>query len=261
MANFKFKSDWENGDKFQGQFLSFSLAPVAHACNIVEDEFRSGKKCVRFELRASDPEAGGSKRAELYVPSANLPGYNFWAQVWIKLPADFAFDDEPELHVQFHTSSKSRIGSPLLELRVKDGKWGIQQAFDQTNSGSQTVLSYDLGDVIKGEWVQWVFHCKFEIDSTGLIELWRNGVKVLNIEGANFNAEPVGTRETKPIFKFGIYKWRWKSGTPPFDPDTRVLFMDDVWLADETATIEDFTDPIPPTTEGEIYLRGHKWSN
>jgi hypothetical protein len=259
MANFKFKSNWETGDKFQGQFLSFSLAPVAHACNVTEEEAHTGKKSVRFELRATDPEAGASKRAELYIPKDNLPGYDFWAQVWIKLPADFAYDEEPELHIQFHTSSKTRIGSPLLGLWVQEGKWKVVQAFDPTNSGVQTVVPFDLGDVIKGQWVQWVFHNRFSIESDGLIEVWRDGVKVLNIEGANFNAEPAGTRETKPIFKFGIYKWRWKSGTPPFTPDTRVIFIDDVWLADETATITDFTDPIVPPADGDFYLAGHTW--
>ena len=65
-------------------------------------------------------------------------------------------------------------------------------------------------EFVPGRWESWVYHTKLAFDSTGFVELWKNGVKVVDWHGVGtaFNDQP-SLGGSGPYMKLGIYKWGW----------------------------------------------------
>jgi Polysaccharide lyase len=234
---FMYNVGWESGDILQGKlFNKFSLCNPPYD-GMVSDSFaRSGTKSARFEVRTTDTICGYSIRAELY--NYLTPGFTFWTAFSEYIP-EWSASDVRELHGQMH--DKGKLGSPLWGLWVDEDRWKFAQAFDTLETGTQIQFKHDLGPVKKGVWTDWVIYNKFRLDPTGEIKVWRNGELVLELHGANYNMVN-GEYQPVPYFKFGIYKWTWKKHDTG-NVTKRVLYMDDVKMADSTATINNFLYP------------------
>jgi predicted transcriptional regulator len=104
--------------------------------------------------------------------------------------------------------------------------------------------SKNLGKYETGLWTDWVFHVKWSWESDGLLEVWKNGKKVIHYEG------PIGYNDRRGVyFKTGIYKWVWKM-TPERDHSTttkRVTYVDEVRIGNENATYQDVVRAGVPT--------------
>jgi hypothetical protein len=187
-----------------------------------------GYKSARFELRSSDNETNGGTRAELsFQPATNL---NRWYSFAIYAPSEqFKWDDEDDCLVQFHQGNGE---TPALCLRVREDRIYIR------------ILGvwHDLGIFEKNKWVPYVMHVKHATGSTGLIELWRNGVKIMNRYGANmYKLED--DDDHYPSLKLGIYKSAW-NGSSTTETSLRVVYYDDIKIGNEYATYEDMV-PVP----------------
>jgi hypothetical protein len=197
-------------------------------------QFYNGLKSARFELRDTDPEIQSGSRAEISFPDAT--NLNRWYAYALYAPsAQYKIDTDDDVISQWHQGASA---TPALCLRVKNDRIYIR------------VLGtwVDLGVFEKDKWRAYVMHVKHSAGSDGLIEIWRDGQKILNRTGPNMYAI-TGDYEA-PNWKLGIYKSDW-NGTGTTQSTQRVLYFDDIKLGNEYATYNDMV-PVPnnnlPTT-------------
>ncbi|MFE5807366.1 heparin lyase I family protein [Streptomyces sp. NPDC056491] len=210
---------------------------TAYGATNVTAPVRDGSYAARFELRKSDPVVSNSKRAEVSQRDEQPAGVERWYGFSINLPSTWVADTSAEIVSQWHQcDSGCPGGSPPLALLTDEGRWKIDFRSEMI----------DLGPYTTGAWVDWVFHVTWRTDSTGLLQVWRNGERVLHRTGATHGGGP-----RSPYFKFGIYKWDWNTGAPS-NTTERVMYYDAVRLGDERATHGDVspqrtcTRPVTP---------------
>ncbi len=136
---------------------------------------------------------------------------------------------------QWHQADASAFkGSPPLSVGTRNGKWEVALFGTPLNSPTLSAASYATGT-----WTDWVVHVRWSADSTGFFELWRNNQPVMfkpsatspethRVNGAT-SYDNLGVHT-----KFGIYKWGW-NGLPDNANNERVIFYDDLRIADQTA--------------------------
>lgn len=185
---------------------------------------RDGSYAARFELHKSDPVVSSSKRAEITQRDDQPLNAERWYGFSINLPSSWTYDRSAEIVSQWHQcDTQCPSGSPPLALLTDEGRWKIDFKGQIT----------DLGPYTTGAWTDWVFHVTWRTDSTGVLEVWRDGEQVMHRTGATHSGGP-----RSPYFKFGIYKWDWNTGAPS-DTTQRVMHYDALRLGDERATYAD----------------------
>lgn len=121
--------------------------------------------------------------------------------------------------------------APPLAIQVYDNHLYLKgKAYASNVTGV-----YDLGTVVSNEWIDIVINVKWALGSTGALECWRNGVKLVDEEDISTNSAGGS------YLKLGINKWNW---APPFDPEEseveqRVFYIDEFRIGDENATYND----------------------
>jgi hypothetical protein len=226
----------DNLESLLGYFLGVSVqTSTSYGITTVTSPTFEGKKSARFELRAGDRETNGGTRAEIsFQPATNL---NRWYSFAIYAPSEqFKWDDEDDCLVQFHQGNGE---TPALCLRVREDRIYIR------------IMGVwnDLGVFEKDKWSSYVMHIIHSTGSGGLIELWRNGVKIFNRSGTNM--DKVESGDHNPSLKLGIYKSAW-NGSSTTETSTRVVYYDDIKMGNEYATYADMV-PVPnsaPPTSG-----------
>ena len=190
---------------------------------------RAGSYSTRYELNSTDADVAASKRTEASRYSYDEPSGDIerWYGTSFYLPQDYITDPAPELLTQWQST---KAVSPPLAIWTLNGKWYIVQALDAGTS--QTAI----GDYVKGVWTDFVVHVKWSTGSDGLIEVWKDGVKVFTKSGINTY---VGIT-TGNYMKVGIYKWPWKK-TDTYNSTTtqRVMYADEIRIGNALATYND----------------------
>ena len=206
---------------------------------------RSGKKSVRFDLFRTDPDVSKSKRAEMVRMPENAS--ERWYGMSIFFPKDFQIDSVDELVEQWQDVPDFKLGetwrSPSISLTFKKDKWDVNVAWDERAVNADTLghisyegqKKYEVGNIVAGKWTDWVFHMKFAYDSTGVLEVWKNGQSVVQRNGPNFYND-----QHYPYQKIGIYKYRWHDRQAIKSINTRrVYFYDEIRVGNENATYKD----------------------
>jgi hypothetical protein len=192
-------------------------------------QYYNGTKSVRFELRDSDAMTKNGTRAEISFPDAT--NLNRWYAFALFAPsAQYKTDTDDDVISQWHQGGGA---TPALCLRVKSDRIYVR------------ILGTwnDLGVFEKDKWRAYVMHVKHSAGSDGLIEIWRDGQKIMSRSGANMYA--VTGDYHNPNWKMGIYKSDWNSTTT--QSTERVLYFDDIKLGNEYATYNDMV-PTPNYT-------------
>jgi hypothetical protein len=135
--------------------------------------------------------------------------------------AEYAPDATDDVITQWHQGGGA---TPALCLRVKNDRLYLRVL-------GETWI--DLGALDKDKWHSYVMHVKHTAGSDGLVEIWRDGVKILNHAGAN--SYPINGTYHLPFWKFGIYKSYW-NGSRTSSTNKRVIYFDDVKMGDENAS-------------------------
>jgi hypothetical protein len=209
---------------------------TSYGITTVSNPYYQGVKSARFELRDTDPEIQSGSRSEISFPDAT--NLNRWYSYALYAPsAQYKYDTDDDVITQWHQGGGK---TPALCLRVKTDRLYIRILGVWT----------DLGVFDKDQWHAYVMHVKHSSGSDGLIELWRDGVKIMNRSGANMYA--VTGDIHNPNVKMGVYKSNW-NGTGTTATNIRVLYFDDIRIGNEYATYADMvptatgTVPPPPT--------------
>ncbi|MDN3671164.1 polysaccharide lyase [Echinicola jeungdonensis] len=192
-----------------------------------QDPVFEGAYSGRFELRDDDEMASSGTRSEVLFPDQDHN--ERWYSFSLYLPSDgFKKDSNNDIINQWHQGSGS--GSPTTTLRVEDDRF-----FLKSGPTKEERKDYDIAAVQKDTWNEFVIHIIHSGDSDGLVELWMNGEKMLNINGGNLNKD-----YDLPRWKIGIYKddWNYDETT---DTDLRVMYFDNVRMGDENASFEEMS--------------------
>jgi len=193
---------------------------------------RNGAKSARFEMRSSsdrirseilkDEESEKNRwfGNSLYLPSENWAS-DLLPEGWEIITQWHALDDPGE---------PARF--PPLALVVSKGRLSFQIYWSSkeinTNSNYAGKKIFDLGPVEKDKWLDMVYHINFSHNSDGVLEVWKNGVKVVDFNGPNCYND-----DSLPYMKMGIYKRGWNKITK------RVIYIDEVRVGNGNATYKD----------------------
>lgn len=231
-----FETSWETGSFSTGfNFVEFCCA---HSTRIVDGISYLGNRSARFELRNDDTTVEfGSNRVELRYDI----GTNNWIRWAYFLPVDSnQLDNFNYIQGQWKegTGGVQTGGSPPLGIVVNNNylilhvRWATSA---NPNSDSPSNLITDtIGTLDRGVWNRLVIRYVPSHTSSGLIQVWKNGVKTVDLQGPNYfqNATP-------PYFKLGVYRWLWAAtnnggSTVPY----YVGYFDGFKVGDNSETFE-----------------------
>jgi hypothetical protein len=197
---------------------------------------RSGKSAARFELAKSDSSTWPNVRSEVY--SGPCPYSEMWFGFSTYSPTNVTGDGNAHIFFQLHGTDDAcdNSRSPVLDLRVEADSFRSVILWDadscNTNTTKDGQISYNLGKFTPSVWDDWVMHIRFAYDNTGIVEMWRNGIKVIDRQ----NAPNCYNDFYRPYPKFGIYKWGWTPQWASYSPyDVLVLYLDNIRMGGPTS--------------------------
>lgn len=204
------------------------------SAKIVSSPKRAGDKAIKFTLRTKDSR----RRSEIRRKPVERNS-EYWYGYSIFVPADYAKDRIPEVITQWHSAPDSgeKWRRPPLALITRNDRFVlVNHSTSKRISKDRDSKSkeWDLGNITKERWVDWVVHAKWSYKSDGLLEVWKDGKLVLSQKGPNTYNDPNG-----PFFKIGIYKAQWKTNPGKSSVSTRTLFFDEVRIAKGKANYRD----------------------
>lgn len=185
-----------------------------------DEKFTDSSHSLRLEVRSTDPLISGSIRAELVQPVEEIGterwyGFNMYLENW-------DFDNACEHVFQWHPDNS--YGVATAALWISSGRYIFET---NTSGGNEGNIYNDLGPVLNNQWVAWIIHVKWADDTSGLLQVWKNGLLMIDQRGIK-TAPPEGT-----YFKLGINKFGWlnqRSSTT-----RRILYFDEVRIGDAGA--------------------------
>jgi hypothetical protein len=246
----KFYEGFEKSVKVGEGWSSFEFG-LTENMRIVTDKARAGNKSVRVNLRKTDPEAlWGNKRTELthnnYGTPARIDSSLRWWAFSHFFPANYAADPAEEIIAQWHDKSPYCSASPMLAIEIIEDRFRAMIRYSTadycSDKNSVVVKTFDLGPVIRDQWIDWVIHYNPQANGSGYVSIWQNGINLLTYTGP---CRYIGSYF--PYFKIGLYKWSWMpdwTGVQSILTE-RSFYFDEVKIADNNASLADFkiTEP------------------
>lgn len=237
-ANFRL-GDWNilYEETFEGPEQPFytyvhTQFPKPHSFQVLSSLALRGKNAGKFELRKGDPmvtDTGIRSEVLFSMPPEN----DMWYSFGLYLPSSgFASDRDNDILSQWHQGA----GSPPISLRVREDRFVFRY-----NSSSNVITDFDLGPAGKNAWHRFVFHIIHAPSENGIVEIWRNGVKIFSRTNANMYDREL------PRWKVGIYKPTWETKTT--DTDLRVIYLDNIRMGNSRATLQEM-DPSQNNLRG-----------
>jgi hypothetical protein len=234
-ADLIFSSGFEDG-KMAG------WRPAGNSPAVTRELARRGRYAMKTSLdRVRD---ACPYRTEVSGPEADV-GKEYWYGFSIFLPDDYVPDKIWEIVAQWNCIPDYDVGekwrNPVMALFSTGGRWSWVTRWDakrNTFAGGKREYGgeheYDLGPYQRNIWTDWVVHVKWSYQSDGILQVWRNGEKVVDQNGPNAFNDAHG-----PIFKMGLYKGWTKPETPSDAVSRRVLYHDEFRMAGPGATYQD----------------------
>ena len=183
-----------------------------------------------------------SYRTEV-VPHMKEPakiGQDYWYGFSIYFPKAWTPDNIWEIVAQWHDVWDRDLGetsrNPILSFHAANDEISIHNIWDSRpltpaepkGKGHKYEGGAKLwqGPIDHDHWTDWVVHVKWSFKADGLMEIWRNGEKIVNRTGPNCFNDKKG-----PYFKMGIYKgWRDRE-KPEGKVSSRTIYHDEVRIA------------------------------
>lgn len=206
-----------------------------HSFELVTNPYGTGK-VGRFELRQTDAMQSNGMRTEVLYPTYSTTNNDRWYAFSYYMPLQetidgvltdtWANDSAADFVGQWHQGTSN----PPVSLRIQNSRLFMDVRGENT---SNVQLDIETGGYTKDAWVDMVIHIRFDYTSNGLIELWRNGTKIITHNGVNmYNPS---TSNGMPRWKMGIYKSPWNNGGTT-NTTRRVLYLDRVRMGDSTSS-------------------------
>ena len=195
-----------------------------------------------------DSGTGQIERAELTKYSLHaVHTYEAWYGFSVMIDnswADPSTDPNGTIIAQIHNppdACDSGLHSPKFSIQVRQNmNWRVQNIYNTAacdDGATQVVTNYELGAVTKGVWVDWVVHAKWAFDNTGVLEVWKDGVKVIDRQ----NQPNAYNDQTLTNIRLSIYKSWWGSHQPASQQILIAYF--DCWRVTDSTGCYDAVDP------------------
>jgi hypothetical protein len=215
---------------------------------------RHGTYAVKSVLdRQENP---GCYRAEI-VPKNMVFGIGkeYWIGFSTYIPNDWEVDTKSGgILWQVHGQPDLDVGedwrNPVLAWCISgetsrinsiwDAKENTFESGERVYGGSR---SYPLA-YKKGVWMDWVVHVKWSYEIDGVLEIWVDGVQVVNQTGPNCFHDKNG-----PTWQMGVYEWAWKIDPPLTDVTRRVVYYDEYRIGGATSCYQDVAPGISANAE------------
>lgn len=227
---------------FEGSNFLNGWQNYQHCCDYsiqqTAENIKAGSNALRVEVRRTDAPISGSIRSEITQdidPLNQDRWYGF--SLYLK---DWSDDDATESVFQWHPDNE--FGTASMALWTSGGRFTFVTSNDNIST-SATNQYVDIGPVISNQWIDIVIHIRWATDTTGLLQVWKNGTQVIN----RIN---VKTAAVASYFKLGINKFGWllqESGVTK-----RVLYYDEMRIGNANATYSD----VAPFLPRRDYFRG-----
>lgn len=211
----------------------------------------TGRKAVRFAvLRAPD-----SFRSEISLPYEK--GFKErWYSERMLIPKDWVIDPNraADILMQWHAIPGNwQPTHPNLAIVVQNTNWFIRQTYGSAQTKpTRTNICLDAA-VTPGTWVSWVIHAKWSPGTNGLLQIWKDGIKVADLKGPNVYST-IGVEYT-PYLKTGIYHPEWHLDNDRkrelFNMEipaatNKVIYVTDVKVGSEHARYQAIADQMKP---------------
>lgn len=222
------------------------------------DPVRHGNYAVRFELHKND-RFNQAARSELSSGATDAPkdaplemwyGFSVYLQDW-------ATDPAADIVTQWHHDSDAHSpnpdnGSPPLAIMTQNGQWAISER-DFAVAENETINT-PVGAYEANCWTDWVVHVKWSgSDDAGELTIWKDGVTVEGISPKTNQRVKFNQKKGQNCFarfgnytKIGIYKWPWHqaNSNPPSNQQQRVMFHDELRIANKNGSYALVAPPI-----------------
>jgi hypothetical protein len=236
-----------------GGWVKASTNP--RAISVTRERARAGRQSVKFDFQFEDWRGDTSfhNRTQLsQFTSQNITaselGKDYWVGISTYLDRTWEpdYDYNGELVWQFHgqRDGPAENGPPPVALYIFGNAVRVVVNADPATcypakgrSGpiSQTLATFPL-DQLKSRWVDWVVRVNFLVKGGGL-DVWKDGVHVVNYEGPTLYNWCSATKAIGPFFALGTYKWDW--GKIPTRVQSRIMFVDEIRIGGPNATCND----------------------
>ena len=196
------------------------------------DPLDSTRKALTFQLAPTDPLTSKSKRAEITFPHNVEMGKVYWVALSLYVYDWGTLDssDAALFGTQLHSGDNSLGLSPSFGIYTNGGRqFRIESRYSSDASPSQAnsiTTRHGYHDIPFGRWVNFVFKFKQSTTGAGFLQVWQDGVQIVNHQGSlGFN-----TPGYKDYIKFGYYNWS------SFTNSRKVLLRSPVIVADPTGS-------------------------
>jgi hypothetical protein len=173
---------------------------------VTTDRARSGARSARITVKEGDVERLGDdgqkvERAELDSGHYPFLDRDIWYGYSFLLPQDFPIVNNRLVIAQCKQSDVE--GSPLIGQRFRAG-YHYLTIRPPGASGNDDIRP--LPEIRLGRWVDMVYHLRYSYGDDGRIEVWMDGVRVVDYTG------PTASKSAADRFyhKVGLYRDRWK---------------------------------------------------
>jgi hypothetical protein len=221
-----------------------------HSAIIVSIPARAGNYAAKVTLNSNDKGyifgnwTDPAKRAELrkYNTGPKVGSERWYGVSMYVDPSwtDTTNDPNGTVVMQWHGVAGDPgepAHSPQLSIRItKDHRWYVNTIYDAnriSTSSSPTEIKRDMGPVTNGVWVDWVIHVKWHYNSTGLLEVWKDGRQVVHYSGPNTYND-----QNEVAVCIGIYK-SWYALEKPNPSNKLIMYFDELKIADGASSYKD----------------------
>ena len=240
---FLFRESFEKRN-FRKDWFRADMAATSYSGTCSDSVASDGKYSLRLQLNRYDPLVQGSRRAELVSYLEKSSNIERWYGFDIFLPATYKVDSIPEIlaqwHVQTTAAQKSEHISPAVSLRVEYDKWRLWIIHDIPPADNTDKYygskRFTLPKLEFNKWTKWIFHIKYSHGNDGIVQVWENGVLLVDYKGPDFYDTGMG-----PYFKIGIYKPAWKPNGWLSPVTQRVVFYDNIKIGDQGMSLAKMT--------------------
>jgi hypothetical protein len=225
--NLLLETTFEGADYLSGWYSDQNCC--AYSVQQTVEQIKAGSNALRMEVRSTDPPNSGSIRTEIAIDSDPM-NQDRWYGLSMYLK-DWVDDDAGESVFHWHTDTTT--GFPSMELLTNGGRF----TYLTNNTGTPSNSVYtDIGPVISNQWVDFVIRIRWATDTTGVMQVWKNGNLVINRTG-------VKTATVTSYFELGINKFGWGAQTSAVTQ--RILYFDEVRKGNANATYNDVAPFLP----------------
>ncbi|MDA8793519.1 polysaccharide lyase, partial [Bacteriovoracaceae bacterium] len=214
-------ADFDNGSYHEYKNIE-ECGPDNH--QFLQESNPKPRSYLRLILNRDECIVAGSQRTELsksFFGPMSIEGNaqnissSFMQVVDLRFPDLQQPDEDPYIFFQYHGTRDEDMGEesrpPNVSASVVNNKLAVKVRWDPNpftppdGSTIQKSETHDILNIDYGNWHTWSFFVHWSYTSSGVVQIWRDGVLIYERVGPNAYNDQLG-----PYSKIGIYNYRWE---------------------------------------------------